>query len=204
MARFESLVVVGPLGGGKSTAVEILRGTGYAHSVVLPLRRSTTLNREGIDDPNENLPMERGMMEEGIAQRLLYPYWEQPTDIGKKPNLWAFVPPAEDDDRLPIYSANNAMLRDDNPSVQKVLDNALLVVVTASREVRRERLIQRFGDAGMVEKLLEFNRKNDDLLPIGGPVMTTIDTSIPTNRQHGRQQMISLLVEEFGITPELL
>jgi hypothetical protein len=202
MSEFKSVIMVGSIASGVSTAAEHLRGPAYIRNVLVPLCFTTQPHRPNVDNTLERLYMDRETMEEGIALKTIFPHYQGDSDIGRKPHLFGFVPPPDDDERVVIYPGTNYMLTDSNESLTTVKKESLIVVVNASIEVRRLRLIKRLGSVRLADELLARSSKSDDTIRLGAQPMITIDTSFSPDPHHGQRQMSRILEEEFSILPE--
>lgn len=71
------------------------------------------------------------------------------------------------DKRLRVYSANNAFLRDINPSVVEVLDSGLVIVAMATAESRDIRLDERSPNMSDAERVVRLSDAGADILMSG-------------------------------------
>jgi ribose 1,5-bisphosphokinase PhnN len=174
MSDYEAVVVVGSSGSGKTTVVNGLRTPEYAGHVVVPHRYITRPPRAG-DDMHENSHMAHGAFELNVRARIITPHWSRTLD-NDRVERYGFDRPKPKDDRLRVYSANNAFLRDKNETVQKALERALVVVVMASDETREDRLGTRSPDMSDEERAVRLHDSGADMLE-GHVEVLTIDTS---------------------------
>ncbi len=174
MKRFESLVIVGSSGAGKTTLVNGLRTPEFADTVVIPRRYITRPERNG-DDLGENSHVDKEWFEKCVLARLIKPYWERDLENGRKES-YGFDVVDDEDPRLRVYSANNAFLRNPNPSAEKVLENGLVVVAMSGSASRSDRLSARSPDMGAEERAVRLEDEGTDMLSTG-LTTETIDTS---------------------------
>src|ERR1700722_3442378 len=110
MKRYESLVVVGSSGTGKTTAVNGLRIPQYADRLVIPHRYITRPQRAG-DDLTENSHLSHRAFELNARAGIFSPHWQRILE-DERVERYGFDTVAPKDTRLKVYSANNAFLRD--------------------------------------------------------------------------------------------
>lgn len=165
MSSLEAVVVVGSSGAGKSTLVDGLRDPAYEDGIVIPNRYITRPYRLN-DNDNENTHISVGAFNEGIAQGTIVPYWMRPMSLqkGGRQEGYGFNVTADNDDRLRVYSANNAFLRHPNQSTKTVLEKAIVVVAAASLLTRSRRLAERSPDMSHEERSLRLWDDGRDIL----------------------------------------
>ena len=120
MKKINSIIIVGSSGSGKTTLVNGLRTKKYADKVVVPRRYITRPQRQG-DDLIENIHITKEEFEQKLKAGEIDPAWTRELENGRL-EQYGFVPIEPGDNRLRIYSGNNAFLRDINSSVQKILN----------------------------------------------------------------------------------
>lgn len=174
MSRYESLVVVGSSGAGKTTLVNGLRIAEFNDDVVIPKRFITRPPRQG-DDLNENEHVSKSDFASAVRGGAISPYWQRPLDNGRV-EQYGFASVDSEDSRLRVYSANNAFLRDTNPSVEAVLKSSLVIVALTSSGIRDRRLGSRSPDMGQGERDVRLSDHGSDLLDLDLPVQV-IDTT---------------------------
>lgn len=174
MKRYDSLVVVGSSGSGKTTLVNGLRTTEYADELVIPVRYITRPARQG-DDTIENRHVSHEDFQTGIDNGLIFPHWSRTLDGGRV-ERYGFD--RVNDGRLKVYSANNAFLRDRNPSVETVLRSGLVVHVMASEIERSNRLRERSPDMAPAERQVRLADGGHDM---AHAELEIIDTSSLTD-----------------------
>lgn len=123
MKKYDSLIIVGSSGSGKTTLVNGLRTSKFASKIVIPARYITRPARQG-DDTVENRHVSREAFTAGVHDGVISPHWSRTLD-GSRVEQYGFD--KVDDNRLRVYSANNAFLRDRNLSVEAVLRSGLVV-----------------------------------------------------------------------------
>lgn len=194
MPDIESLVVIGSSGSGKTTLVNGLRDERFETRVVIPERRITRPKRAG-DDLVENDHTTQIDFKEGIGS-IIDPYWSRELEP-ERIEQYGFVPPDKNDPRLRIYSANNAFMRDRNPSVERVLLRGLVVVVTAERDTRKQRLADRSPDLSDAERAIRLDDDGGDIILPPGLLIGSIDTThlSPAEGQKAFQDIVSLVLE---------
>lgn len=176
MEKYDSLVVVGSSGSGKTTLVNGLRTREYADRVAIPARFITRPVRQA-DDTVENRHVTHEVFQAGVNSGVILPHWSRTLDGGR---LERYGFDRVDDDRLKVYSANNAFLRDRNPSVEVVLRNCLVVHVIASEAERRNRLGERSPDIATAERQVRLADCGEDMTHTN---LEIIDTSRLTDSE---------------------
>ena len=169
MADFESLIVAGSSGTGKTTAVSGLRTVEFAEKLVIPLRFMTRPWRTN-DDEQESRHIDEDNYQSAVAWGVINPYWRRAYDIGHIVH-YGFRSLAPEEERLRVYSANNAFLREDrrrNPSISPVLASGLVVILEADTQKRDERLLERSPDMPASERHARIADAGNDLLSLAG------------------------------------
>lgn len=194
MKSFESVVVVGSSCSGKTTLVNGLRTEEYQDKLTIPQRYITRPIRHN-DDLTENLPIGKENFKERANTGRINPHWERILDGGRR-ERYGFAAVAPEDERLRIYSANNAFLRDRSPSVTKVLDSGLVIFVMATTESRDTRLDERSPDMLKPERFLRLEDRGVDILHAADVEIEVIDTThlSPTEGQLALQSIVDELV----------
>jgi GTPase SAR1 family protein len=189
MRGFDALVVVGSSGSGKTTLVNGIRSSKFEESVVIPRRYITRPARQG-DDHTENLHVDHGTFANLVHAGRINPAWARELDRGRI-EQYGFEALGDGEGRLPIYSANNAFLRDRNPSVEGVLVRGFVVVVTASQLTRDSRLAERSPDLSSEERSVRLGDGGEGL-PLSELPHAVIDTSMrpPEEGQARFQELI--------------
>jgi ribose 1,5-bisphosphokinase PhnN len=162
MKNLESIIVVGSSGAGKTTLVNGVRSFGFANKVVVPRRYITRPRRTG-DDLIENSHLNVDEFQNRVSEGRIWPFWSRELEAGRIES-YGFRPVDEGDDRLRVYSANNAFLRDQNESVFSVLQDSLIVVAMARPEARRTRLGDRSPDMSSAERAIRLSDSGADML----------------------------------------
>ncbi len=165
MKSIHSIIIVGSSGSGKTTLVNGLRISEYANKVVVPRRYITRPERQG-DDLVENIHITKEDFEQKLQAGEIDPAWTRELENGRL-EQYGFVPVEPGDNRLRIYSGNNAFLRDINPSVAKVLESAKVVVCMAQPEKRTSRLGDRSPDMSESERSVRLGDSGADTLEFG-------------------------------------
>jgi len=161
MKAIESVVIVGSSATGKSTLVDSLRKPEYDDRVVIPNRYITRPPRLN-DNTSENTHISHAQFQDGVERGVIVPYWMRPMGESRR-ERYGFNIVADNDDRLRIYSANNAFLRHPNDSTRSVLETGLVVVVAAQTAVRDRRLNERSPDMGEAERALRLDDDGADI-----------------------------------------
>lgn len=170
-SKIESVIVVGESGTGKTTLVNTLRGVlrsdvVLSDQITIPKRIVTRPQRRN-DDVVENMFVTPRQFEDLIAQGAVSMHWERelegtktylgliPKDeVGpyKRPRLerYGFLKP--EDGKMPVYSANSAILWNTS-SVRPlgILNTSLIVAAYALDETRLKRIQRRSPDLTMAE-----------------------------------------------------
>lgn len=176
MVKPRSVVVVGSSGSGKTTAVDAVRDARYAHAVVVP-KRFITRPARANDNLTENQHMTASEFGAGVRDGRIWPHWCR--DLGgDRLEQYGFERVAQDDNRLRVYSANNAFVRSDDASVRTVLESAQVVAVMADAAVRQARMAQRSPDLKTSELTIRNGDAASDILARADVLV--IDTSNQT------------------------
>ncbi len=201
MRAYESIVVVGSSGVGKTTMVNGVRGPEYAAALFIPGRYVTRPPRSD-DDPRENVYVDRDYFEAGVDCGAIYPHWRRALDIGNKTECYGFEKVSDDDNRLRIYSANSAFLRAGNESVKAVLVNALPVMAFAMHEERARRLQERSPDMAAIERRIRLQDTSVDMiaLPERWESIATTDLS-PAESQEAFRQIVGQVLLARSVQP---
>jgi ribose 1,5-bisphosphokinase PhnN len=170
MKKYESVVIVGSSGSGKTTLVNGLRVPHYADKLAIPARYITRPARQG-DDMVENRHVSHEVFQTGVDDGTILPHWSRTLDGGRV-ERYGFD--KVNDDRLRVYSANNAFLRDPNPSIETVLRSGLVVHVMASEIERSNRLDERSPDMASAERQVRLADGGQDMAHTN---LEIIDTS---------------------------
>ena len=166
--NIESIVVVGSFATGKNTLVDGVRSKEYQDEVVVPnLYTAQSVRFDADQDESEYIDHEA--FRDGVERGVITPHWSLP----KKNEQWeryGFNMVAEDDDRLRVYSANNAFLRNPTASTKEVLKNSLVILVTARSSVRGMRM--RKASPGMRSSELDAHMRDSgtDLVKLHEPM----------------------------------
>jgi ribose 1,5-bisphosphokinase PhnN len=182
-----SLIVVGSSGTGKTTIVDGLRSGRFADHVVVP-RRFVTRRRRVEEGDAENLHLNNARFEDLLRRGSVFPEWERTLEHGRR-ERYGFEAVRPDEERLRVYSANNAFLRDRNPTVERVLAESIVVVVRADPERRRERMSAK--QMSHAEREARLADDGADLARVAG--VRVIDTTalLP---EGGRQALLRFVV----------
>lgn len=181
MFRSESIVVVGSSGAGKTSLVRGLQGSEYEGEVVTPLRYVTRDSRAD-DHDSENRHLNRGRFFTGVLTNFIDPVWYREMDGGRI-EYYGFRACEPDETRLRIYSANNAFLRNPNPSVRNVLATAMVVMLEAERDIREARLLERSPDMSASELSNRLEDTTADLSYLEGYFINTSGLSIAESQE---------------------
>lgn len=119
-----------------------LRSEELSDFLHIPKRYITRPQREG-DDLVENGHVTWEEFNSMVASGKLWPYWQRELDQGR---IEQYGFETTSSDKLRIYSANNAFLRDVNESLKTVLNESCVVVVESDESKRAERLADRSPD----------------------------------------------------------
>jgi ribose 1,5-bisphosphokinase PhnN len=172
--RYESLVVVGSSGTGKTTVVNGLRIPQYADQVVIPHRYITRPPRID-DDLTENSHLSHAAFDLNARAGIFSPHWQRILE-DERVEKYGFDTVAPKNTRLRVYSANNAFLRDLNETVQSVLAKGLVVMLQAETDFREQRLGLRSPDMGETERAVRLQDNGQDISELDVD-LRRIDTS---------------------------
>jgi GTPase SAR1 family protein len=189
MRNFESIVIVGSSGSGKTTLVDGLRGHKYRDKLIIPRRHITRPEREG-DNLAENTHTNKEEFARKVGASLIYPYWTRPLNDGRL-EQYGFDAVGLDDGRLRVYSANNAFMRDKNPSVISVLEKSLVVVAMSGLESRARRLQMRSPDISEAERTVRLDDDGTDVLNIDTEAEVVNTTALtPSEGQSAMRRIV--------------
>lgn len=157
-----------------TTMVNAVRGPEHAGALVVPHRYVTRRRMLG-EDSGESTRVDEMTLQAGVENGTIDPHWRWPFGGGVV-ERYGFAAVGPDDARLRVYPANNAFLRDPNPTVRAVLRRALVVQVIADGPVRAARLAQRSPDIAGPELAGRLGDAGLDPAEAGVP-MTILDTT---------------------------
>lgn len=172
---YESLIIVGPSGSGKTTLVNSLRKPEFEESVVIPKRYITRRQRIG-DDLTENAPTTHDKFEAGVRSGMITPHWSRRLGSDKE-ERYGFRVLEDDEERLPVYSANDAFLASEEIDAKRIVSSGLVVVVFADKEQRATRLERRAMDISTIEMNVRLNNTPFDGLYGHDHALEIIDTT---------------------------
>lgn len=191
MKKINSIIIVGSSGSGKTTLVNGLRTKKYADKVVVPRRYITRPQRQG-DDLTENIHITKEKFEQKLKAGEIDPVWTRELENSRL-EQYGFVPVELGDNRLRIYSGNNAFLRDVNPGVARVLESSQVVVCMAQPEKRTSRLSDRSPDMSESERSVRLSDSGADALEFDN--IEIIETTNLTPEQG--QEVLRKLIEKY-------
>lgn len=146
MAKINSLIIVGSTCSGKTGMVRKLRDF-YGDRVIIPLRYITRPKRKN-DDLVENCPIPLEEFHNLVKNGKIDVWWKRPME-GRRVENYGFKASAPSE-KLRIYSANNAIMRDTGAHLE-ALGEYKVLAIKADHEVRVERLSKRSPDLGIKE-----------------------------------------------------
>lgn len=187
-----SIVVLGPSGSGKSTLVNSLRSPRYSDRLTIPRRVITLPVREDSDRiENENVSAEE--FRERRDRGAIRPWWTR--DLGGKAvHFYGFEAVAPDEARTVVYPANDAMVFSSNGNgVQALLARSEIAMITADREDREDRLLERAPSMSPEERQARLDDQIDPFLLRGSVGIELIDTSL-LSPQESRQQFLEFVL----------
>lgn len=189
MRNFESIVVIGSSGSGKTTLVNGLRRREYQDKIIIPRRHITRPERKG-DDLGENTHTNKEEFARKVGAGLIHPYWARPLGEGRV-ERYGFDAVGSDDERLRVYSANNAFMRDRNPSVMSVLEKSLVVVAMSGLESRTRRLEVRSPDISETERIVRLGDDGMDVFNTDSGVEVVNTASLtPSEGQSAMRRIV--------------
>ncbi|HXE09877.1 MAG TPA: hypothetical protein VN554_00445 [Verrucomicrobiae bacterium] len=162
MKRPTSIIVVGSSGNGKTTLVNGLRA--YEDTFIFPKRYITRPQRKG-DDLIENEHVDPARFDELLDAGHLAVAWTRP--LGKtRRERYGFETIQPEESRMVVYSANNALLRDETAVVPaNLFGDSFIVLVKAPDRVRQERVFGRSPDLRQEEMDIRLQDNGLDLVP---------------------------------------
>ena len=161
MSAVRSVIVVGSSGAGKTTLVNSVRNTEYSEHLTIPKRYITRPPRSN-DDLGENSHIDLEAFFQKVTTKEIDPHWQRTFETNRVEHYGFATQPA--DKRLKVLSANNAFLRDQNPSVLRTLQDGLVVVVSSAESTRRKRLAQRSPDMHAAERSIRIQDTGLDII----------------------------------------
>lgn len=200
MSERQVYAITGPEAGGKTLFAQLLRSPEYKDSVFLPCRYVTFVP-DLTDEPLERvLKTEENFKSMVKAGNIIAPWVKVAPDIASEPTYFGFEPFAHILDKHVFLTANNSFTDDNNiRTVRPTLDNATILMVNASREMREQRLSQRYLDPRDVKAILELNQHGDDFVRTGDRPMEVLDTSYCDTPEKGLEKMRRFIKETLGI-----
>jgi ribose 1,5-bisphosphokinase PhnN len=193
MKQFESVYVAGSSGAGKTTMVNGLRTPGFEDLVVIQKRLITRPHRLR-DDLDENQHVSRTEFEAMVAAGAVNPVWDRILENGRVES-YGFEIPTTVETRLPVLSANNALLRSPDARTKEFLSRGIGVIATALWDIRWARLEERSPDMSPNEKLVRLSDGGIDPSEYPYPLIV-VDTSAfgPSDGQREMQHIIRKVV----------
>jgi hypothetical protein len=170
MRRPSSIIVVGSSGNGKTTLVNGLRA--HDDQFIFPKRFITRPRRKG-DDLVENEHVRPDRFDHLLGTGGIGIAWSRP--LGKtRVERYGFESTEPDPDRIVVYSANNALLRDENAMVPSgFFEDCFIVLVKAPDDIRRDRMFGRSPDIAHEEMDIRIRDNGLDLVPKAHLVIDT-------------------------------
>jgi ribose 1,5-bisphosphokinase PhnN len=148
----------------------------YRDGLAIPLRYITRPKRKN-DDLVENQPVALNAFQDFIKQGRIDVWWQRPME-GSRVEHYGFAAVSRPE-KLKIYSANNAIVRDKNAKLEK-LGNYKILAMKAEHAVRADRLSKRSPDLSPAE--IEY-RLGDDASDVIQKADYVIDNSNITLKQ---------------------
>lgn len=198
----DGIVVVGSSGAGKSYHIGAARNSSLSHEGVIqfPTRLITRARRKD-DDLDENQHVTRQHFETACAGGILSVFWPRSLVKGTT-EYYGFYHPVPGS--LPIYSANNAILRCRQCQVDEFLRTKLIVGIYASDAVRERRLRSRSPDLFLDRPDEVRNRLGDSSEGIPPFVDFVIDTNANDSGSTDSRIDFVRLIQQAAIAPSSL
>jgi len=193
MTAFESIVVTGGSGTGKTTLVNGLRLPKYENNVVIPHRFMTRSERLD-DNPEHTTRVGKDEFTRRIASGQLYPHWSRIFGQDRVEH-YGFETLEEGDERLPVYAVTNPFL---HPAFKDILNTSLIISLRAFPTTRTDRIFDRESDP----TLLPLSELSARLLDSEGPesqkAHITLDTSTlpPEEGQAALRDIVDKVLED--------
>lgn len=196
-----SVVVLGPSGSGKSTLVNAVRGPGFADQLTIP-RRVITLPIREDSDPAENSNVDHVDFVQKMASGSIGTFWTR--QLGNQlMHFYGFETVDRDDERTVLYPANNAMaLSGLSHGVRDLLERSDIVLVTADREERERRLLERAPSMPADERAARLDDEIDFLFLGGNNEIRLIDTGA-MSIDESRERFMDFVLGEAAALPSI-
>ncbi len=142
IGRLAGVAIVGATCAGKSTILAAIRGAALADLDVPP--RFVTRDPRAGDSPEETIHLTREVFDDEFRRGFFAMSWTRPMENGRE-ERYGF--PLALPDRLPVYSANNALCENAaSVSPSALLERLLIVGVVAPDGLREARFRARSPD----------------------------------------------------------
>lgn len=167
MITGDYLIIIGSSGSGKTTAVNSIRDR---QDVEVPMRYITRPSRLN-DDTGENSYVSQDEFEAMVKVGKISIHWRRELDGGRI-ERYGFARSVRN--KKTVLSANNALLRDKNQTIEELLKSSRVVFMYAPEVIRKDRIRRRSPDM----KNNEFKKRIED---DGSDVAKLSDYKIDTN-----------------------
>lgn len=189
MPKIDSLIIVGSTCSGKTSLVRSLREI-YKEDLIIPLRYITRPQRKN-DDLVENQPVPTEVFQGLIADNKIDVWWKRPME-GDRIELYGFETVTNPENKLRIYSANNAILRDKEAHIKNVGAYKVLAI-KADHKARVKRLYKRSPDLKPEEVEYRLGDDGSDVINMADYVIDNSEVTLEEIFQQTKEIIDSII-----------
>jgi ribose 1,5-bisphosphokinase PhnN len=189
LPKIDSLIIVGSTCSGKTSLVRSLREF-YKEELIIPLRYITRPQRKN-DDLVENQPVPTEVFQGLIADNKIDVWWKRPME-GDRIELYGFETVTNPENKLRIYSANNAILRDKEAHIKNVGTYKVLAI-KADHKARAKRLHKRSPDLKPEEVEYRLGDDGSDVINMADYVIDNSEVTLEEIFQQTKEIIDSII-----------